>query len=92
MQDAIQLGQHNVSSIISVSHVFATFNPDGSGLVLLPDYEVVWAKFLDEMRVSGALQYVSAWYPADEPDIKMNASDLNTIVDVLKRDTPTIDV
>ena len=33
-----------------------------------------------------------SWYPSDEPDLRMPAATLQTIVDTLKRDTPQIDV
>eukprot|EP00729_Bicosta_minor_P015398 gene15398-3296_t len=92
VQDVLQLGNVNVTSIVSVSHVFVSFGANGSGYVLLPNYEASWAAYLHEMQASGALQNINAWYPADEPDIKMDAAALNTIVHVLKRDTPHIKV
>lgn len=92
VQDVLQLGNVNVTSIVSVSHVFVSFGANGSGYVLLPNYEASWAAYLHEMQASGALQNINAWYPADEPDIKMDAAALNTIVHALKRDTPHIKV
>ena len=92
VQDVLQLGNVNVTSIVSVSHVFVAFSANGSGYVLLPNYEASWAAYLHELQASGALQHITAWYPADEPDIKMDVAALNTIVHVLKRDTPHINV
>ena len=92
VQDVLQLSNVNVTSIVSVSHVFVSFGANGSGYVLLPNYEASWAAYLHEMQACGALQNINAWYPADEPDIKMDAAALNTIVHVLKRDTPHIKV
>ena len=38
------------------------------------------------------LPFVRAWYPSDEPDTKIPVETLQKIVDVLKRDTPAVDV
>ncbi len=53
-------------------------------------YEENWKAYLQLMRP--VLHNVRAWYPSDEPDLRMPVETLQTIVDVLKRDTPSIDV
>jgi hypothetical protein len=60
--------------------------------MLRPDYEASWAAYLATMKANDLLSHIRAWYPADEPDIKMQVSSLQTIINVLKRDTPAVDV
>lgn len=53
-------------------------------------YEENWKNYLQLMKP--VLHNVRAWYPSDEPDLRMPVETLQTIIDVLKRDTPSIDV
>lgn len=87
LSDCAQLALHNVSCIVSVSHVFLA-GPLAN--TTLPDFEANWNAYLLQMQP--VLQHVRAWYPSDEPDLRMPAATLQAIVDVLKRDTPHIDV
>jgi|EP01047_Picozoa_sp_COSAG01_P063915 hypothetical protein len=54
------------SCIVSVSHVFLA----GPGAnATLPDYQARWRAYLALMKP--ALAHVRAWYPSDEPDLRM---------------------
>ena len=87
LSDCSELAFHNVSCIVSVSHVFLA---GPSANTTLPNYEDKWKEYLAVMRP--VLHNVRAWYPSDEPDLRMPAATLQAIVDTLKRDTPHIDV
>eukprot|EP01052_Picozoa_sp_SAG31_P032444 SAG31_NODE_3559_length_4123_cov_2.145129_2_plen_493_part_00 len=87
LSDCAQLATLNVSCIVSVSHVFLG---GPSANVTLPDFEARWKAYLTRMKP--VLANVRAWYPSDEPDLRMPAATLQTIVDTLKRETPAIDV
>ena len=84
-----ELASRNVSCIVSVSHVFLA---GPSANETLPDFEARWAAYLKLMQPVLRAGAVRAWYPSDEPDLRMPASTLQTIVDTIKRDTPEIDV
>ena len=74
---------------MSVSHVFLA---GPSANETLPDFEARWAAYLKLMQPVLRAGAVRAWYPSDEPDLRMPATTLQTIVDTLKRDTPQTDV
>ena len=51
-------------------------------------YEEKWKNYLQLMKP--VLHNVRAWYPSDEPDLRMPVEPLQTIIDMLKRDTPRL--
>ena len=44
------------------------------------------------MKASGALQHVAHWYPSDEPDLRMPAASLNTILAAIKAQSPAVPI
>jgi hypothetical protein len=80
ISDILELAAHGTRSIVSVSHIFTT-GPKGG---LHPDFEHRWTEYLANITAAGALGSVLAWYPSDEPDIRMPAKDLNTITATIK--------
>jgi hypothetical protein len=66
LSDCIQLAARNVKCIVSVSHVFLA---GPSANATLPDYENKWKAYLALMKP--VLHNVRAWYPSDEPDLRM---------------------
>lgn len=87
LSDCRELANRSVGCIVSVSHVFLS---GPTAITTLPDFEKRWHTYLEMMRP--VLHNVRAWYPSDEPDLRMPAATLQVIVDVLKRDTPSIDI
>ena len=86
--DTLELAGKGVRSVVSVSHLF-TSGPKGA---LMPDWAARWTKYLAQMRTAGALPHVAYWYPSDEPDLRMPAATLNTILASIKSQSPGIPI
>ena len=88
VSDILQLAGKGVRSVVSVSHLF-TSGPAGG---LLPDHAARWARYLARLGAAGALPHVAYWYPSDEPDLRMPAATLNTILAAIRArsDTPVL--
>ena len=82
--DILELAGKGVRSVVSVSHVF-TSGPTGA---LLPDHAARWSWYLARLGAAGALPHVAYWYPSDEPDLRMPAATLNTILAAIRAGSP----
>jgi hypothetical protein len=84
VSDVLQLARHSVRGVVSVSHVFTT-GPAGG---LHPDFVDRWAAYAVALAGAGALPGVLAFYPSDEPDLRMPAATLNAITRTIKTPLP----
>jgi hypothetical protein len=87
--DCEALAKRNVTCIVSVSHVFLIDGTSGN-LSLSPDYEARWRSYIALMWP--ILRNVRGWYGPSVAGLYQPAETLQTIVNVLKRDTAAIDV
>ena len=76
VSDLQLLARRGLRAIVSVSHVFTT-GPAGG---LHPDFGTRWADYAATLAVAGVLNgSVLAFYPSDEPDLRMPAESLNVL-------------